>query len=136
MFNRIIMVGNLTRDLELKYLSSGIAVTKMGLANNRKYKKQDGSEIDKVCFIDVKLFGRTAEIAYEYLKKGSKVLIEGKLDLDTWEDKDGVKKHSYSIIAESMQMLGKRNEIKNEELIKSAENDIKEDEIPFQGEGS
>lgn len=131
MFNRIIMVGNLTRDLELKYLSSGIAVTKMGLANNRKYKKQDGSEIDKVCFIDVKLFGRTAEIAYEYLKKGSKVLIEGKLDLDTWEDKDGVKKHSYSIIAESMQMLGKRNEIKNEELIKSAENDIKEDEIPF-----
>ena len=78
MFNKIIIVGNLTRDVELKYLPSGSAAATIGLASNRKYKKQDGTMADETCFVDVKLFGRTAEVANQYLKKDSQILIEGR----------------------------------------------------------
>ncbi|CBG40507.1 single-stranded DNA-binding protein [Helicobacter mustelae] len=105
MFNKVILVGNLTRDVELRYLPSGIAVATIGLASNRRYKKQDGSIADDPCFVDVKLFGRTAEIANQYLRKGSKVLIEGRLTYETWIDQMGVKKSKHTITAESMSML-------------------------------
>lgn len=107
MFNKVILVGNLTRDVELRYLPNQSALAKLGLATNRRYKKQDGSQGEEVCFIDVNLFGRTAEIANQYLKKGSSVLIEGRLVLDTWMDNNGQKKSKHSITAESMQMLGR-----------------------------
>lgn len=107
MFNKIIMVGNLTRDVELKYLPSGSAVATIGLASNRRYKKQDGTQAEEVCFVDVKLFGRTAEVANQYLKKGSQILIEGRLTLETWNDANGQKKSKHTITAESMQMLGR-----------------------------
>ncbi|AWI33726.1 single-stranded DNA-binding protein [Helicobacter apodemus] len=106
MFNKVILVGNLTRDVELRYLPNQSALAKLGLATNRRYKKQDGSQGEEVCFIDVNLFGRTAEVANQYLKKGSSVLIEGRLVLDTWMDNNGQKKSKHSITAESMQMLG------------------------------
>ncbi len=109
MFNKIILVGNLTRDVELRYLPNQSALAKLGLATNRRYKKQDGSQGEEVCFIDVNLFGRTAEVANQYLKKGSSVLIEGRLVLDTWMDNNGQKKSKHSITAESMQMLGSNN---------------------------
>ena len=109
MFNKVILVGNLTRDVELRYLPNQSALAKLGLATNRRYKKQDGSQGEEVCFIDVNLFGRTAEIANQYLKKGSSVLIEGRLVLDTWMDNNGQKKSKHSITAESMQMLGGNN---------------------------
>ncbi len=110
MFNKVIIVGNLTRDVELKYLPSGSAVAKIGLASNRKYKKQDGSNAEEVCFVDVDLFGRTAEVANQYLKKGSQILIEGRLKYDTWTDAtSGQKRGKHSIIAESMQMLGSKS---------------------------
>lgn len=105
MYNRIILVGNLTRDVELRYLPSGSAVAKIGLATNRRFKKQDGTMDDEVCFVDVSLFGRTAEVANQYLKKGSKVLIEGRLVLESWVDQTGQKRSKHSVRADSMQMM-------------------------------
>ncbi|MGP1580749.1 MAG: single-stranded DNA-binding protein [Wolinella sp.] len=105
MFNKVILVGNLTRDVELRYLPSGSALAKVGIATNRQFKKQDGSQGEEVCFIDVTLFGRSAEVANQYLKKGSKVLIEGRLVLDTWTDQSGQKHSKHSVSAESMKML-------------------------------
>lgn len=110
MFNKVILVGNLTRDVELRYLPSGSALAKLGLAVNRRFKKQDGSQGDEVCYIDVNLFGRTAEVANQYLRRGSSVLIEGRLVLESWTDNTGQKRSKHSITAENMQMLGSRNE--------------------------
>ncbi|WP_104697862.1 MULTISPECIES: single-stranded DNA-binding protein [unclassified Helicobacter] len=109
MFNKVIMVGNLTRDVELRYLPSGSALATIGLASNRRFKKQDGSIADESCFIDVKLFGRTAEVANQYLRKGSKVLIEGRLTYETWTDQMGAKKSRHTITAESMSMLDNKS---------------------------
>lgn len=110
MFNKVILAGNLTRDVELRYLPSGSALAKLGLAVNRRFKKQDGSQGDEVCYIDVNLFGRTAEVANQYLRRGSSVLIEGRLVLESWTDSSGQKRSKHSITAESMQMLGSRND--------------------------
>ena len=106
MFNKVILVGNLTRDVELRYLQNGSALAKLGLATNRPYNKQDGTQGEEVCFVDVNLFGRTAEVANQYLRKGSQVLIEGRLVLESWTDNNGQKHSKHSITAESMQMLG------------------------------
>lgn len=105
MYNKVILVGNLTRDVELRYTQGGLAIAKVGLATNRKYKGQDGEQKEEVCFIDVNIFGRTAEVANQYLKKGSKVLIEGRLVLEQWNDQSGQKRSKHSVTAESMQML-------------------------------
>ncbi|WP_104742514.1 single-stranded DNA-binding protein [Helicobacter cinaedi] len=105
MYNKVIMMGNLTRDVELRYLPSGSALATIGLASNRRYKKQDGSQGEEVCFVDVKLFGRSAEVANQYLRKGSKILIEGRLSFESWTDQSGAKKSKHTITAESMQML-------------------------------
>ncbi|PAF42036.1 single-stranded DNA-binding protein [Helicobacter sp. 11S03491-1] len=109
MYNKVIMVGNLTRDVELRYLPSGSALATLGLASNRRYKKQDGTQGEEVCFVDVKLFGRAAEVANQYLRKGSKVLIEGRLTLESWVDQNGAKKSKHTITAESMQMLDSKS---------------------------
>jgi single-strand DNA-binding protein len=112
-FNRVILVGNLTRDPELKYIPSGTAVAEVGLAVNERVKKND-VYVDETTFVDVTLWGRTAEIANEYLKKGAPVLIEGRLKLDTWE-KDGQKRSKLRVVGEKMQMLGgKRDETTQE----------------------
>lgn len=91
MFNKVIMVGRLTRNVELKYLPSGSAAATIGLATSRRFKKQDGTLGEEVCFIDARLFGRTAEIANQYLSKGSSVLIEGRLTYESWMDQTGKK---------------------------------------------
>lgn len=103
-FNRVILVGNLTRDPELKYIPSGTAVSEIGLAVNDRVKKGD-QWVDETTFVDVTLWGRTAEIANEYLNKGSNVLIEGRLKLDSWE-KDGQKRSKLRVVCDKMQMLG------------------------------
>ena len=110
MFNRVVMLGNLTRDCELRYLPSGGAVCTTGLATNRKFKKTDGSQDEEVCFVDITFFGRTAEIANQYLKRGSKVLVEGRLKLDQWSDQSGVKRSKHSITVESLQMIDGRGQ--------------------------
>jgi single-strand DNA-binding protein len=106
-FNRVILVGNLTRDVELKYIASGTAVTEIGLAVNDRRKNQAGDWVEETTFVDVTLWGRTAEVASEYLNKGSSVLIEGRLKLDTWET-DGQKRSKLRVVGERMQMLGGR----------------------------
>jgi single-strand DNA-binding protein len=105
-FNRVILVGNLTRDPELRYIPSGTAVSEIGLAINERVKRNE-QWVEETVFVDVTLWGRTAEVANEYLSKGSPVLIEGRLKLDTWE-KDGQKRSKLRVTAEKMQMLGGR----------------------------
>ncbi|MDG2381072.1 MAG: single-stranded DNA-binding protein [Pirellulaceae bacterium] len=106
-FNRVILVGNITRDVELRYTQSGLAVTEVGLAVNDRRKNQSGEWIDETTFVDVTLWGRQAEVAGEYLSKGSPVLIEGRLKLDSWEQ-DGQKRSKLRVVGERMQMLGSR----------------------------
>ena len=107
-YNRVVLVGNLTRDPELRYISSGTAVTEIGLAVNDRRKNQSGERGDETQFIDITLWARTAEVASEYLSKGSSVLIEGRLKLDRWE-KDGQKQSKLRVVGEKMQMLGGRS---------------------------
>src|SRR5271157_1583140 len=97
-FNRVIMMGNLTRDHDYKQLSSGQAVVRLGLASNRQFKnKQTGSMVQEVCFVDVDVWGPQAESCRQYLSKGRAVLIEGRLKLDTWQESDGTKRSKHSI---------------------------------------
>ncbi len=109
-YNRVILVGNLTRDPEVRYIPSGTAVAELGLAVNRQwFDKQSNSKKEETTFIDVTLWGREAEVAGEYLSKGRPVLIEGRLQLDSWEDKQsGQKRSKLKVICERMQMLGSR----------------------------
>lgn len=106
-FNRVILVGNLTRDVELRYIPSGSAVTDISLAVNERVKRNE-QWVEEAHFFDVTLWGRTAEVAAEYLSKGSSVLIEGRLRLDRWEQ-DGQKRSKVKIVGERMQMLGSRS---------------------------
>lgn len=105
-YNRVILVGNLTRDPELRYIASGTAVTEIGLAVNDRRKNASGEWVDETTFVDVTLWARQAEVAGEYLSKGSSVLIEGRLKLDTWEAQDGGKRSKLRVVGERMQMLG------------------------------
>jgi len=109
-FNRVILVGNLTRDPELRYLTSGTAVTDIGLAVNDRHKNANGEWIEETTFVDVTLWARTAEVASEYLSKGASVLIEGRLKLDSWETQDGQKRSKLKVVGEKMQMLGARGQ--------------------------
>ena len=109
MFNKVVIIGNLTRDTELRFLPSGGAVCSTGIATNRKFKKQDGTQGEEVCFVDITFFGRTAEVANQYLRRGSKVLVEGRLKLDQWTDQNAQKRSKHSVIVESMQMLDTKN---------------------------
>ncbi|MEO2046667.1 MAG: single-stranded DNA-binding protein [Pirellulales bacterium] len=107
-YNRVVLVGNLTRDPELRYIPSGTAVSEIGLAINDRFKRNE-QWVEETTFVDVTLWARTAEVANEYLSKGSSVLIEGRLKLDTWE-KDGQKRSKLRVIGEKMQMLGGRSQ--------------------------
>ncbi|MFT2606738.1 single-stranded DNA-binding protein [Helicobacter pylori] len=110
MFNKVIMVGRLTRNVELKYLPSGSAAATIGLATSRRFKKQDGTLGEEVCFIDARLFGRTAEIANQYLSKGSGVLIEGRLTYESWMDQTGKKNSRHTITVDSLQFMDKKSD--------------------------
>jgi single-strand DNA-binding protein len=108
--NRVILLGNLTRDIELRYLPSGMAVTDIGLAMNERYKNSKGEFVEEAVFVDVTLWGRTAEVASEYLSKGSPVFVEGRLKLDSWEGQDGQKKSKLKVVCERMQLVGARGQ--------------------------
>jgi single-strand DNA-binding protein len=106
MYNKVILVGNLTRDVELKYTPAGTAIAKFGLATNRTYKDNTtGENKQEVMFIDITVFGRSAEIANQYLRKGRRVLIEGRLVLDQWVDQSGQKRSKHTIVAEKVQFM-------------------------------
>lgn len=105
-FNRVIIIGNLTRDPEYRNLASGQAVCRLGLATNRQFKnKQTGSMVQEVCYIDVDVWGAQAESCRQYLQKGRPVLVEGRLKLDSWDDQSGQKRNKHSIVAERVVFL-------------------------------
>lgn len=109
--NRVLLIGNLTRDPEVRYTPKGTAVADIGIAVNRVYSGDDGEKKEEVTFVDVTLWGRQAEVAQEYLKKGRQVFVEGRLQLDTWDDKQtGQKRSRLRVVAENMQMLGSRGD--------------------------
>lgn len=105
--NKVLMIGNLTRDPELRYTQGGAAVCKFGLAVSRQFTGKDGEKKEEVCFVDIDVWQKLAEICAEYLKKGSPVFVEGRLRLDRWEDKDGGKRSKLSITAENIQFLSR-----------------------------
>lgn len=106
-FNRVILAGNLTRDPELRFTPKGTAIAKIGLAVNRVWKTDTGETKEEVTFVDIDIFGKTAENVANYLRKGSPALIEGRLKLDTWEDKQTNQKRSrLTVVAETVQFLG------------------------------
>jgi single-strand DNA-binding protein len=108
-FNKVILLGNLTRDPEVRYTPKGTAVTELGMAINRVYTAENGEKREETTFVDVTLWGRTAEIAGEYLKKGRPVFIEGRLQLDTWDDKQsGQKRSKLKVVGEGLQLIGSR----------------------------
>lgn len=106
-YNRVVLVGNTTRDLELRYVPSGMAVCDMGLAVNDRRKDASGNWSEETTFVDVTLWGKTAQIAAEYAKKGTPVLIEGRLKMDTWET-DGQKRSKLKVVGERLVLLGSR----------------------------
>src|SRR5215212_7685105 len=109
-FNKIILVGNLTRDPALRYLPSQMAVCDFGLAVNHKYRTKNGEDREEVLFIDVSAFGKQAEIINQYCQKGRPLLVEGRLKYETWEDKQGGGKRSkHKIVIEGFQLLGSRD---------------------------
>ena len=110
-FNKVILMGNLTRDPEVKYTSSGTAIAKLGMAINRYWRNQDGQQQEETTFVDVDAFGRQAETIGQYLKKGRPIMVEGRLKLDQWDDKQtGQKRSKMGIVLENFQFLDSRGE--------------------------
>lgn len=110
-YNKVILMGNLTRDPEVRYTSSGTAIAKLGMAINRHWRNQDGQQQEETTFVDVDAFGRQAETIGQYLKKGRPIMVEGRLKLDQWEDKQtGQKRSKMGVTLENFQFLDSRGE--------------------------
>jgi len=112
MYNKVVLVGNLTRDIELRYSQSGMAIAKTAIATSRKFNS-NGEKKEEVMFIDLTFFGRSAEVANQYLRKGSKILVEGRIQFDQWVDQNGGKRSKHSIAVETMQMLDSKGDNQN-----------------------
>ncbi len=113
MYNKVIMVGNLTRDIELRYLPSGAAVAKGAIATSYSYKTSTGEKKDEVCFLDFNIFNRSAEVANQYLRKGSKVLLEGRLVFEQWTAQDGTNRSKHALRVDNMKMLDSKSDSQN-----------------------
>jgi len=146
MFNKVILIGNLTRDVELRYTPNGTAIAKFGLATNRTFKDNvTGENKQEVMFIDITVFGRSAEVANQYLAKGRRVLVEGRLVYDQWVDSSGQKRSKHSIVAERLQFMDSKASVDegmsanytapNQEMPQKNQDipsiDIDDDELPF-----
>lgn len=125
--NMVLLIGNLTRDPELRYIPSGTAVANFGLATNRIYNTQDGERKEEVCFVEIVVWSKTAENCANYLSKGSPVFIEGRLQFDSWETEDGQKRSKLKVVANRVQFLGGRRE----EGAPGADGVEADDDIPF-----
>lgn len=112
MYNKVILVGNLTRDIELRYSQGGMGIAKTALATSRKFTS-NGEKKEEVCFVDITFFGRSAEVANQYLRKGSKILVEGRLNFEQWVDQNGQKRSKHSVTVETMQMLDSKGDAQN-----------------------
>ena len=125
-YNKVILLGNMTRDPELRYTPSQTAVVDFGLATNRKWKSQDGTEKEEVCFIDCTMFGRRAEVINKYLSKGSPIFIEGRLSFESWQAQDGSKRSKLKVTVENFEFIGGAT---NKD---GGDNEVTEDsDIPF-----
>jgi len=143
--NKVILIGNLTRDIETKIMPNGNMVATTGIATSRKFRKQDGSQGEEVMFIDLTFFAKSAEIASQYLTRGSKIAVEGSLKFDSWDDKNGGGKRSkHTVTVERMEMLGAKQDgqkpVKVEQYNQGGQKvaeydmpsfDVDSDEIPF-----
>ena len=109
MYNKVILGGNLTRDIELRYSQSGMGIANTAIATSRKFTS-NGEKKEEVCFVDITFFARSAEIANQYLRKGSKILVEGRLNFDQWVDQNGQKRSKHSVVVETMQMLDSKGD--------------------------
>lgn len=110
-FNKVILLGNVTRDPEVRYTPKGMAITKLGLAVNRKWRTETGEQKEEVTFVDVTAFGKQAETLGQYVRKGSPLFIEGRLNLEQWDDKQtGQKRSKLAVIVEGFQLLGAKTE--------------------------
>ena len=105
-YNRVLLMGNLTRNPEIRYTPSGTAVADLGLAINENFKNKAGETVEQTCFVDVVVWGRQAETSAEYLQKGSPVFVEGRLQLDQWENQQGEKRSKLRVRADRVQFLG------------------------------
>ena len=113
MFNKVIMIGNLTRDIELKYIPSGAAIAKSAIATSHKYKTQTGEQKEEVCFLDFDVFGKQAEILNQYVRKGSKVMLEGRLVLNRWTAQDGSNRSNHTLRVENFKFLDSKADSNN-----------------------
>lgn len=127
-FNKVFLMGNLTRDPELRYTASGSPVTSLGLAVNRKYKQGDEMK-EETCFVDITVWGRLGETCSEYLSKGKPVFVEGRLNYRSWETEEGQKRSKLEVVASNVQFLGRAGDNK-------ASNRMEENPPPIPGEES
>ncbi len=137
-YNKVIMIGNLTRDPQLSYLPSQTPVVEFGLATNRKWRDRDGNQKEETCFVDCRAYGKTAENISKYCKKGRPLMIEGRLTFDQWEAQDGSKRSKHRIFIENFTFVDSRSQ---DSSGSSAPNDYgnsnpnpappKDDDIPF-----
>lgn len=131
-FNRVILMGNLTRDPELRYTPSGLAVAHFGLAVNRKFSSKEGEKKEEVNFFDIEAWDKQAELASEYLNKGSGVFLEGRLKQDRWEDEAGNKRSRVKVVAMTIQFLPKRmdeNVVDTEGAVNTGNEPVNEDQM-------
>ena len=113
--NKVLLMGNLTRDPELRYTPSGTAVADFAIAINRKYTTASGDKKEDTCFVDVTLWGRRAEVVNQYLKKGSPLFVEGRLHLDRWESPEGQKRSKLKVVGQNFQFIGRAGAAKPED---------------------
>ena len=143
-FNQIIIIGNLTKDIEMKYLPSGSAIAKSSIATSHKYKTQAGEQKEEVCFLDFSVFGKQAEILNQYVRKGSKVFLTGRLVFEQWTAQDGSNRSRHSLRVENFKFLDSKSDNQNQSSSQHQQNDnyqapqqqipeidIDKDEIPF-----
>jgi single-strand DNA-binding protein len=131
-FNKVILLGNLTRDPQLSYTTNQTAVVDFGLAVNRRWTGQDGSQKEETCFVDCRAFGKSAENINKFCKKGNPLLIEGRLIFDSWTAKDGSKHSKHRITVENFQFIGTSNKADtNNDKVSMASDNNSKDDIPF-----
>jgi len=131
-FNKVFLMGNLTRDPELKRTSTDMAVAKIGIAVNRKYKDRDGNQKEEATYVDCEVWGKTAETMAKYLTKGRPVFLEGRLKLDQWQDKDGNNRSKLLMVIENFQFIDSRgNQSSTPPATAAAAATPEADDIPF-----
>lgn len=128
--NKVFLIGHITRDPELRYTPSGTAIASFGIAVNRNWKGQDGEKKEEVCFVEIVMFGARGEAVSNYLHKGDPIFIEGRLQLQQWDDKSGQKRSMLKVVGESFQFIGSSKASKSERP-NQEDTDINDEDIPY-----